>query len=80
MEEQHGGATAKDEKQGSMQDRRVPWHIFGVSGVQGNIFDYPGKTCEGGIEERQLLAEEQGGFRRGRGCREHADSDLHCWG
>ena len=22
------------------------------------------------IEERQLLAEEQGGFRRGRGCRD----------
>ena len=32
----------------SMQDRRVLWHIFGLSGVQGNVFDYPGKACEGG--------------------------------
>ena len=31
-----------------MQDRGVPWHIFGLSGVQGNVFDYPGKACEGG--------------------------------
>ena len=31
-----------------MQDRRVLWHIFGVGGVQGNVFDYPGKACECG--------------------------------
>ena len=30
-------------KQGNIQDRRVPWHIFGLSGVQGNVFDHPRK-------------------------------------
>lgn len=29
-----------------MQGRRVPWHIFGVSGIQGNVLEYPGKACE----------------------------------
>ena len=31
-----------------LQDRRVPWHILGLSGVQGNVFDYSGKACECG--------------------------------
>ena len=39
-----------------LQDWRDPWHIFDLSGIQGNVFDYPGRLVN--VVEERLRCEE----------------------
>ena len=57
-----GGVCKMDEYRGIM---------FGISSIQGNVQYHPRKVHTGDAWEKgSLVAEEQGGFRKGRGCRD----------
>ena len=66
MDAQHGGANAKDEKGACWTEEFLG--IFLVSVVYKAICLIVQERLVKVVEERQSLAEDQGGFRRGRGC------------